>query len=241
MVLFRDYPGDPVLRSYLAFAIRTDLLSLATYVATFLSAAQSPDLHHPATLDMLSRLALDSHYASELPTTGSIVSFSESTIEILGTVHDAMSLLRVAYHDSLPISHLHQFRTSASQLLIILLSTVSDVSQISTTQAIVHFADANDILQRLHLSPDLRQVLESFVLSLSVLLRDDDKVSREAQMMHTLQLAIGKGDIMGPNSDSDITTCSLVLHSFVSFRITASSSLCRAPTGFRQSGRIWCG
>ncbi|KAI0963789.1 hypothetical protein AcW1_000766 [Taiwanofungus camphoratus] len=213
LVVFRDYPGDPALQGYLTSAIQDGLLPLATYVATFLSAARSPDLHDPTTLDMLCRVALDSHYASGMPALGSIVPYSESTIELLGTVQNAMALLRTAH--SLPLTHYHQLILSASELLVLLLSCVTDVSQISTAQAMVHFADASDMLQVLRLTPNVRGGLETFALSLSLLLGDDAKAAREAQMMHTLQLALGKGDVLGSSSDTDIVTCSLLLHNLV--------------------------
>lgn len=176
-------------------------------------AARSPELHNSATLDLLCRVALDCHYASGLPVIGSVVPYSKSPSDILGTVQDAVVLLKTAH--SLPISHFHQLTTSASELLILLLSCVLDVSQISTAQAMLHFADTSDLLQIYRLSHGVREVLEAFALSLSLLLGDDAKAAREAQMMHTLQLAMGKGDILGPNSDTDITTFSLILHSFV--------------------------
>jgi mediator of RNA polymerase II transcription subunit 5 len=86
------------------------------------------------------------------------------------------------------------------------------MSQVSTAQAMVHFADANDLLQNFRLSSDVRQVLETFVLSLSLLIGDDAKAAREAQMMHTIQLELGKGDMFGSSSNTDIVTMSLVLH-----------------------------
>ena len=79
----------------------------------------------------------------------------------------------------------------------------------------VHFADANDILQTLHLPEELRQVLQTFVVSLSLLIGDDVKVSREAQVMQSVQLNLGKGDLLGPGSDSDTITFSLLLHHMV--------------------------
>lgn len=201
------------MQGYLKHAIQDGLLSLPKFVSTFLAASRSPELHNAATLDMLCRVALDSHYASGLPPIGSVVPYSESTIELLGTVQDAMSLLRTAH--SLPITHYHQLTTSASELLVLLLSCVNDVSQISTAQAMVHFADASDMMQVLRLSPGVRQELETFALSLSLLLGDDAKAAREAQMMHTLQLAFSKGDLIGPGSDTDLVTCSLLLHALV--------------------------
>ena len=213
LVLFRSYPGDHELQVYLKTAVRDGTLSLATFVSTFLSAARSRELHNTATLDLLCKAILECHYSSGIPPIGSVVSFGEPAVVTLGTVHDAMALLRTAY--SLPSSQFHQLTASASELLILLLSTITEFSQVSTGQAMMHFADASDMLQLLRLTPDVRHVLENFVLSLSLLLGDDAKAAREAQMMHTLQLALSKGDIAGSNSDSDIITCSLLLHNLV--------------------------
>jgi len=130
LVLYRSYPGDPDLQDYLKFAIQDGLLSVAIFTATLLQAARSPELHAPTTLDTLCRLALDAHYSSGLPPVGSVVSYGESPITVLGTVQDALALLRTAH--SLPMSPYHQLTTSASELVILLLSCVSDISQFST-------------------------------------------------------------------------------------------------------------
>ena len=209
-MLYRSYPGDLDLQAYLTFAIQDGSLSVAVFVGTLLQAARSPELHAPTTLDPLCRIALDAHYYSGLPPVGSVVPYGESPITVLGTVQDALALLRTAH--SLPMSPFHQLTTSASELVILLLSCVSDISQVSTAQAMVHFADANSLLQNFRLAADVRQVLETFVLSLSLLLGDDAKAAREAQIMHTLQLALGKGDIFGVSSNTDIITFGLVLH-----------------------------
>ncbi|CCM05148.1 uncharacterized protein FIBRA_07357 [Fibroporia radiculosa] len=187
LVLFRNYPGDPGLQGYLKRAVEDQLLTLSRLVSTFLSAARSPELHNPATLDMLCRIALDSYYASGLPAMGSIVPYTQSNMELLGTVQDSMALLRTAH--TLPLSQFNQLFASASELLSLLLSCVADISQISTTQAMMYFAEASDVLQVLRLPLGVRQQLENFALSLSLLLGDDAKAMREAQMMHTLQLA----------------------------------------------------
>ncbi|KAH9937109.1 mediator complex subunit Med5-domain-containing protein [Fomitopsis serialis] len=216
LVLFRNYPGDPALQGYLKCAIKDGLLTIPKFVTTFLSAAQSPDLHNTATLDMLCRVVLDAHYATGLPALGSIIPYSETPADLLGTVQNSISLLRMAHQ--LPPSHFHQLVASASELLTLLISCVSptDISQISTAQAMIYCAEANDILQIQSLLPHVKQELETFALSLSLMLGDDAKAAREAQMMHTLQLAYGKGDIMGTSADTaDLVTCGLVLHSFV--------------------------
>ncbi|KAI0734538.1 hypothetical protein C8Q72DRAFT_770738 [Fomitopsis betulina] len=215
LVLFRNYPGDPTLQGYLKCAVKEALLTIPRFVTTFLSAAQSPDLHHTVTLDMLCRVVLDAHYSTGLPALGSIIPYSESASDLLGTVQNAMALLRTAHQ--LPPSHFHHLTTSASELLTLLISCVSpaDISQTPTAQAMMHFAEASDLLQIQSLLPAVRQELETFALSLSLLLGDDAKAAREAQMMHTLQLAYSKGDIMGPTSDTDLVTCGLILHSFI--------------------------
>lgn len=215
LVLYRSYPGDPDLQEYLKRAIEDGSLSIATFVATLLQAARSPELHAPATLDTLCRVALDAHYSSGLPPIGSVILYDESPTTVLGIVQDALALLRTAH--SLPLSHFHQLTNSASELVILLLSCVSDISQVSTAQAMVHFADANDLLRNFRLAQDVRQVLETFVLSLSLLV-GDAKAAREAQIMHTIQLALGKGNFHGPSSETDIITFSLVFHHLVSYR-----------------------
>ena len=209
-------------------AIQDGILPVSTFVATLLQAARSSDLHIPATLDTLCRIALDAHYSSGKPPIGSVVPENESTALILATVHDALALLRTAY--SLPISHFHQLTTSVSELVILLLSCVTDWSQVSNAQAMLYFTDVNDLLTNYRLTPDVRQVLDAFLLSLSLLIGDDVKAAREAQMMHTMHFALGKGDIFGPSSDTDVITLGLLLNylvfkSFFHFRLRQSLSL----------------
>ncbi|PPQ64382.1 hypothetical protein CVT26_002089 [Gymnopilus dilepis] len=216
LVLYRSYPGDPGLQDYLKAAIQDGILPVSTFVATLLQAARSSDLHIPATLDTLCRIALDAHYSSGKPPIGSVVPENESTAVILATVHDALALLRTAY--SLPISHFHQLTTSVSELVILLLSCVTDWSQVSNAQAMLYFTDVNDLLTNYRLTPDVRQVLDAFLLSLSLLIGDDVKAAREAQMMHTMHFALGKGDIFGPSSDTDVITLGLLLNYLVKHR-----------------------
>ncbi|KIK71078.1 hypothetical protein GYMLUDRAFT_185434 [Collybiopsis luxurians FD-317 M1] len=216
LALYRSYPGDPALHEYLNFALKDGMISLAVFVATFLQAARSPELHNPATLDMLCRIALDRNYLLGQPPVGSVVALDESPIVVLGVVQDALGLLQIAH--SLPVSHFHQLTTSSSRLVILLLSCISDMSQISTAQAALHFQTANTLLQNFRLSHDVRQVLETFILTLTLVLGDDAKLAREAQMMHTMQLTLGKGDIVGSSSTTDLVTLSLTFHTLISLR-----------------------
>ncbi|TBU48171.1 mediator complex subunit Med5-domain-containing protein [Dichomitus squalens] len=214
LVLFRDYPGDPTLQGYLKEAIQDGVLSLPIFLTAFLQAAQSANLHNPATLDMLCRVVLDHHYASGMPTMGSLVPFGEPTTRLLSTVQYAMGLLRTAF--MLPVSHFHQLTTSASELLVLLLSCVTDTSQISAAQAMLYLAEANDLLQNVRLHAELRPVLETFAFSLSMLVPDDPNQAREAQMMHTLQFALGRGEtVLSASSETDIVACSLILNHLI--------------------------
>lgn len=219
LVLYRSYPGDPGLQDYLKAAIQDGLLPISTFVATLLQAARSTDLHIPATLDTLCRIALDAHYSSGKSPIGSVVPLSNSLIETINTLQDALALLRTAY--SLPISHFHQLTTSVSELVVLLMSCISDLSDISTTQAMHLFAEANDLLSHYRLSQDVRQVLDAFVLSLSLLIDDDVKVAREDQLLHTTQFTLVKGDVLGPSSESDIITLGLLFNYMVSCKLTS--------------------
>ena len=80
----------------------------------------------------------------------------------------------------------------------------------------VYFNEVTFLLTHYRLSPEVRQVLDSFVISLTLLIGDDAKAAREAQMMQN-QFALGRGDISGPNSDGDMTTLGLMLNTMVTF------------------------
>ncbi|KAF5375095.1 hypothetical protein D9758_000207 [Tetrapyrgos nigripes] len=208
--LYKLYPGDPALHDYLKYAIQDGMIPVPVFVPTFLQATRSPELHNAATLDMLCRIALDEYYATGRGSSGSIVAYGESPSVILELVQDAMALFRTAH--SLPSSHFHQLITSSAELLLILLPCVPDMSHISTAQAMIYFAYVSDIMQNFQLTAELKQALENFALTLSITIGDDAKVAREAQMMQSMQLAFGKGDMVGSSSDTDVITLSLVLN-----------------------------
>lgn len=241
IILYRSYPGDPGLQEYLEYAIQDGILSVATFVSTLLRAAQSPELHDAETLDTLVRIALDAHYSSGLSPVGSVVPYSESTAAILDTIQDALALLRIAH--SLPIAHFHQIITSASELLILLMSCVPELSsnaQISSAQAMLHFSNANNLLNSFALSSDVKHVLDNSAMNLSLLIGDDTKAVREAQMLHSLQQqTFGKGDILGPNSNTDIVTFGLELHHLVSDLNSPLCCLMRLSSGVAEGQRVW--
>ncbi|KAG1761900.1 mediator complex subunit Med5-domain-containing protein [Suillus occidentalis] len=216
--LYRLYPADPTLREYLQLALSDGLLSNAIFVSTFIRAARDPELQNGSTLDMLCQLALSTHYTgtSGLSHAGSIISSADSQTPVLSKVQDVLALLRIAH--SLPPSNFHHLIASTSDLAILLLSCITDMSQVTAAQAMIYLGDANDVLQSLRLLPELRQVLEGFVLSLSLLMGDDAKAVRDAQMLHAMQLTMGKNDVLGANVETDTVTCGLLLQSLVACR-----------------------
>ncbi|KAI9572901.1 hypothetical protein HD554DRAFT_2014555 [Boletus coccyginus] len=209
------YDARPILLGYLRHALSNGLVSTSDFVATFLRAARSSQLQNGSTLDVLCRTALDVHYASGIPPLGSLLPSSSSQASVLAIVNDALVFLRQAY--SLPPSGFHTLSTTASELVILILPCVPDILQMSTTQAMICFGDANDLLHSVRLSPEVRQVLETFVFSLSLLIGDDAKVTREAQIIHT-QLALGKSDMLDSNLEADSISCGLLLQSLIASR-----------------------
>ncbi|KAJ6604728.1 mediator complex subunit Med5-domain-containing protein [Mycena vulgaris] len=214
LVLYRSFPGDPDLQEYLKIALQTGMLSIAVFVSTLLQAARSTELHAPATLDMLCRVALDAHYSSGLPSM-SVLSFADSPMTLSNTLQDALALLRVAHE--LPMSHFHQLTTSASELVILLFSC-ADMSQVPPSQAMIILGDAGSMMTHNSISQDVRQVLESFALSLGILMGDDAKAAPEAHLMHSFQFVLGKSDILGSNSNTDTVSFSLTLSYLVAHR-----------------------
>ncbi|KIL70756.1 hypothetical protein M378DRAFT_183349 [Amanita muscaria Koide BX008] len=216
LVLYRTYPGDPDLQKYLRYAVDSGMLSVSTFTSTFLSAARSSELHTAGTLHSLCRISIDAHYASG---STAILSPTEQLSKMMNTIQDGLALLRTA--QSLPMAHSAQLTSSASELLMLLLAYISDnVSQIPTRQATVFLSEANELLQTFRLLPDVRQMLETFVLSLSLFIGDEAKAATEAQLLHTLHYAgpFNRGDGIGSSADADIVTFSLILHHLVTYR-----------------------
>ncbi|KAF8140190.1 mediator complex subunit Med5-domain-containing protein [Boletus edulis] len=209
------YDANSVLLGYLRHALSNGLVSTSDFLATFLRAARSSQLQNGSTLNVLCRTALDAYYASGVSPLGSLLPSASSQTVILAIANDSLAFLRFAY--SLPPSGFHTLSTSASELVALILPCVPDVLQMSTTQAVICFGDANDLLHSVRLSPDVRQALETFVFSLSLLIGDDAKVAREAQIIHT-QLALGKSDMLGSNLEADSISCGLLLQSLIASR-----------------------
>jgi len=208
------------------------VLSIPTFVTTFLQAARSATFHSPATLDILCKVVLDAHDASDAPTLGSILSAKMLPLSIFATIHDAVVLLKTAF--TFPTSSFHELTTSASELLILLISCASDFSQLTTGQAMNYWNDITE-LQQMPLEPHVRQVLDNFTFSLSLVLGDDAKINREAQMMHSIQMSLGnKTDSLAPTSEYETTTFCLFFDNLVSL-VVSSRGLSAAERPSRYS------
>lgn len=214
LVMFRSYPGDPNLQDYLKLAINDGLIPVSTFVSTLLQAARSSELHIPATLDTLIRTALDAHYTSGRAPIGSVVPLDQPAPAVFRTIQDALALLRTAY--ALPMSHFHQLPTSAAELVILLLACVTDLHSVPNAQAVVLYDEMMETLGMCRLlGAAVVGVLDTFMVSLSLLIGDDVKAAREAQMMRTTQFAQGKGDMWGPSSETDVVSGGLLLNYMV--------------------------
>ncbi|KIY50606.1 hypothetical protein FISHEDRAFT_38902, partial [Fistulina hepatica ATCC 64428] len=209
--LYESYPGESDLQEYLKCALREGLLSLDIYLETFLAAAQSQDFRTAATLDSLCRIALDAHYTSGLPPMGTVISYSKSPILFLETVMNALSLLTVSY--SLQVSHYHQVSDSASDLVCLLLECTDslDLSQVSIPQARMYLRDISALVNEYDLRADVKQAVDAFGFQMHLLTTDNEKARLEVQLMHTMHLAAGKGEILGQNFNSNTAVCSLLL------------------------------
>lgn len=163
---------------------------------------------------MLCRLAAESQYAAPISST----SYTGSTLrpfpEQLTNVQNAVSLLQMEYSSP---TQFHPVTNSASQLLLMILPTIDDVAQRPRHELSTLYGAVQGLLNNSYRVPmDVKQFLENYLLSLSVLLHDD-KATQQAQAMHTVHLPMGKSDIGGGNyMSSDLIMCGLVLHSLVS-------------------------
>ncbi|TFY83598.1 hypothetical protein EWM64_g422 [Hericium alpestre] len=206
LVLFGSYPGDPALHAYITCALQKGFLSLNIFAATFLQAARSPELHNPATLELLCRTAVETSLSSNIPSLGSII--SESPDAALSTIGDALALLQTVYNLPVMSGRLSEL---VGNLLLLMLHSFTDLAKVSSAQAMACIDDAKVTLL-FQLSPDVRQALENFVVSLSFFADEDPTVTREVKMIHTMQSSLAKGDILGPGVGGHDVSCALLLY-----------------------------
>lgn len=161
-------------------------------------------------MHMICRLILNLHYETQSPPFGSLIPFSALPSEHLHIISDALYLLRLSYE--FPASPFHSLTASASELLVLLLTCVGDMSEVSATQATMLLSVVHDVLQVVALQDNVRQALETFLLSLSMLLGDGTKQAEEAETMFaSFQMTPGKHDTVGPNPSLDLLSGSLII------------------------------
>ncbi|TFY71923.1 hypothetical protein EVG20_g1077 [Dentipellis fragilis] len=214
LILFRTYPGDPALQAYIRRALQSRLLSLRTFIATFLQAARSPELHNSATLEILCKTAWETSFSHDLRSSNPPI--SENPDAALGTIRDALVLLQTVN----TITTSPVVIDSASKLLFLLLDSTADITSVSSVQAMACIDDAKALLQFLPLSADVTAALRSLVASLSLLTDEVPQVSREVQRIYTNHTSLVKGDVLGPGSGGDNLPCKLLLYHLVSSRAT---------------------
>jgi mediator of RNA polymerase II transcription subunit 5 len=209
--LFDSYHADSTLKEYLRRAVSDPSIpvQLWSLLPPFLRAVRSTTIHDASTMHMICRLILDLHYEGQGPPLGSLVPFSELPSELLHTISDALYLLRLSYE--FPASPFHSLTATSSELLIHLLTCVGDMSDVLATQATVLLSVVHDVLQIVALQDNVRQALDSFLLSLSMLLGDGTKQAEEAEMFASFQLTPGKLETGGPNPSLDLLTGSLIM------------------------------
>jgi mediator of RNA polymerase II transcription subunit 5 len=133
LVLFGSYPGDPGLRGYLEQALKDSLISLPVYITAMLQAARTSDLQNLWTVDVLCRIALlFSSTAKMSPLTQSAILLDNSAASVSTKVLDALALVNFC-RSSLSNSSIHPALESSSQLVVLLLSCLTDISQVDPT------------------------------------------------------------------------------------------------------------
>lgn len=214
-MLFEYYPGDAVLQAYLKEAIQTRLVSLPTFTATFLLAARSRALREPATVSPLCKTIQEAHIWLD-PSSSPATLLPENPDLALGTVRDALELLRTTYDPILPPHHFQRVVEPVGNLVMLLINPTPNFPNASGALALECIQSIKDLL--LHafaLDPNLRQPLENLALSLSLFLGDHASLNSRGSVSSS-RSSLGQVDVLGPGLETDITTCSLLLFHLVS-------------------------
>ena len=168
------------------------------------------------TIDMICKLIREIHTTSHLPLVAQYP-HEESSAAVFMILQESLNMLQICLN--LPYHLSHQATTSLAWLLDELHKCIVDFSQITTSQAMVAYAELQEVLNSNSLEPSLQRTLLLISNKLRIVLGDDARMAQEAQMMQTIQLSYRKGDALGRNSDDDIVTCSLMLRHLVSFHL----------------------
>lgn len=214
LILFEYYPADAVLQAYLKEAIQNGLVSLPTFTSTFLLAARSRALREPGTLNLLCKTIREAHLWSD-PSAASATLLPEDPDLALGTVRDALEVLRATYDPMLPAQHFQRVVGPVGNLVLSLTSPTPNFVSASGALALECIQSIKDIL--LHtfaLDQNLRQPLENLALSLSLFLGENSGLTSRTSAYRT-RSSLGQVDILGPGLETDITTCSLLLFQLI--------------------------
>lgn len=126
----------------------------------------------------------------------------------------------------------HAQGSPVSQLVVLLLSCVQDLSTVTNVDAGVYYTDVSHVLHTTHVDETLRQSLENcksaprhfsalwltlpaVLMSCSLLLGDNAKAAREVEMMQAVQLSLIKASGTGAAAGLDIITCGTLLRNLV--------------------------
>ncbi|KAH8988871.1 hypothetical protein EDB92DRAFT_2089586 [Lactarius akahatsu] len=214
LMLFEYYPGDAVLQAYLKEAIQNRLVSLPTFTSTFLLAARSRALREPGTLNLLCKTIQEAHLWLD-PSAAPATLFPEDPDLALGTVRDALELLRATYDHMLPAHHFQRVVGPVGNLVLSLINPTPNFVSASGALALECIQSIKDIL--LHtfaLDQNLRQPLENLALSLSLFLGENPGLTSRGSAYRT-RSSLGQIDILGPGLENDITTCSLLFFQLI--------------------------
>ncbi|KAF8271400.1 hypothetical protein EI94DRAFT_1720523 [Lactarius quietus] len=199
LMLFEYYPGDAVLQAYLKEAIQNRLVSLPTFTTTFLLAARSRALREPGTLNLLCKTIQEAHLWSD-PSAAPATLLPEDPDLALGTVRDALELLKATYDPMLPAHHFQRVVGPVGNLVLSLTSPTPNFASASSALALECIQSIKDIL--LHtfaLDQNLRQPLENLALSLSLFLGENSGLTSRGSAYRT-RSSLGQVDILGPGS-----------------------------------------
>ncbi|KDQ16801.1 hypothetical protein BOTBODRAFT_240711 [Botryobasidium botryosum FD-172 SS1] len=220
VTLFTAYPANSTLEDYLQVALESKLIPLPIFSESFLEFA-CPSLQDSATLDIICRLVLNSHYTTNSPSPlGTLISSSAPISFTLDIIQKSLQFLRKSY--TLPQSHIHPLTQSASELVRLLLSSIREydnASQKSAAQSAQLVAEINQTLQ-MPLTMEVRQTLETWLLSSSLLISSGpDPGSAPVDLYAGFQSSLPSARMSGVSSaDSDLAAHSLLLQQLLVYR-----------------------
>ena len=150
------------LKAYIQLALAEGFVPLSVLVANFVKAARTSEFQDALTLDMLCHLVIDCINFNPLST---LLSPTDSTIPLVETVCDSLAFLRLAY--TLPPSPFHTLMASASDVVSRIVQLGAIDPHIAVTDPMTVITEVHSTLQTPHLLPDVRAILEGWLVSLA--------------------------------------------------------------------------